>query len=102
MDVNGSVARVAAASGGAVTGSAASVGLLVVGRAGELALNDTVATLGAGGVLLQLSAGIVDVVGGRQSEGSLDVLKAGEFNAKKGTLATISLLRSSNMSLLTC
>lgn len=85
MDVDGSAARVAASSG-AVASSAASVGLLVVGRAGELALNDTVATLGARGVLLQLSASIRDVVGGRQSEGTLDVLKAGEFNAGKGAL----------------
>lgn len=89
VDVDGSAARVAA-SGGAVASGAASVGLLVVGGASELALDDTVATLGAGSELLQLSASVSDVVGGRQREGTLDVLECGEFNAGKKPLAIIS------------
>ncbi|KAL2288541.1 hypothetical protein FJTKL_03910 [Diaporthe vaccinii] len=76
VDVASGAARVAAAARGAVASGATSVGLVVVGRAGELALNDTVATLGAGSQLLQLSAGRVDVVGGGHLEGSLDYLLA--------------------------
>jgi hypothetical protein len=102
VNVDGGVARVAAASGGAVASSAASVGLLVVGCAGELALDDTVATLGAGSVLLQLGARVRDVVGGRQSKGSLDVLEAGEVNARKGLLATVFGVCGWHIPMLTC
>lgn len=102
MDVDGGAARVAAASRRAVAIGAASVGLLVVGRAGELALDDTVTTLGAGSVLLELSASILDVVGGGQLEGTLDILKAGEFNAETRPLATAILDGDLGISILTC
>lgn len=81
MDVDGGAARVAAAARGAAASGVAGVGLLVVGGAGELALDDAVATLRARSVLLQLGARIVDVLGGGQLEGTLDVLQAGEFNS---------------------
>ena len=79
VDVDGGAAGVAAA-GGAVTLGAASVGLGVVGSASELALDGAVTALGAGGVLLQSSAGVGDVTSGGQSKGTLDIVERGEID----------------------